>query len=141
MSLNGASMHEVGASAPFRAFHAMPVDGPEGELHAHDYRVEVVAQRDELDQHGMVVDLDLLRGAVAEVLEPVRDADLEPLRPPEVDGVTVEVLARWIHASLAERLEPAGVQVLHVRVWESPTEFAGYRSELGSASSRGVTAA
>ena len=128
------SMYEVGASAPFRAFHAMPVEGPEGELHAHDYRIEVVAEREQLDEHGMVIDLDLLRTALGEVLDPVRDTDLDALRPPHVDGVTVEVLARWIHTALAERLEPTGGEVLRVRVWESATEFAGYRDGLRAAS-------
>jgi len=135
------SMHEVGAVASFRAFHVMPVEGPEGQMHAHDYRVEVVAQREELDDRGMVVDLDVLRAAIGVVLDPIRDTDLAPIGPPDIDGVTVEVLARWIHASLGGPLAAAGVRALHVRVWESPTDFAGYRDELGASASRSATAA
>jgi 6-pyruvoyl-tetrahydropterin synthase len=128
-------MYEVGAVTAFRAFHVMPVEGPEGELHPHDYRVEVIAERDALDERGMVVDLDVLRAAMAAVLDPVRETDLAPIRPPDTDGVTVEVLARWIHASLAGPLAAAGADLVRVRVWESPSEFAGYRSAVGSAAS------
>ena len=54
-------MFEVGATARFRAFHSMPLQPPpENERHAHDYRVEVVAERDRLDERGMVCDLDVV---------------------------------------------------------------------------------
>ena len=37
---------------------------PEGERHSHDYRLDVVVRRDDLDERGMVVDLDLLDQAL-----------------------------------------------------------------------------
>ena len=44
-----------------RALHVMPdVEGPEGELHTHDYRIEVVVECERLDDRGMVCDLDVL---------------------------------------------------------------------------------
>jgi hypothetical protein len=33
--------YEVGSSVTVRALHQMPVEGPEGELHAHDYLEEI----------------------------------------------------------------------------------------------------
>ena len=39
-------MYQVGTAIEVRAFHVMPgVDGPEGQLHAHDYKVEVLVGR------------------------------------------------------------------------------------------------
>ena len=56
-------MFEVGASTSFRALHRMPEQPPpENELHSHDYRVEVVAERERLDERGMVCDLDVVTG-------------------------------------------------------------------------------
>ena len=55
--------YQVGSSVTVRALHQMPVEGPEGQLHAHDYRLDVVVGRQELDPHGMVCDLDVLRAA------------------------------------------------------------------------------
>jgi 6-pyruvoyl-tetrahydropterin synthase len=122
--------YEVGAVASLRAKHVMPVEGPEGELHAHDYRVEVVAERARLDESGMVVDLDVLRGEMARVLDPLRNADLTPLAHDDSGGVTVEVFARAVFDALGDPLAAEGAERLSVRVWESEREFAGYAADL-----------
>jgi 6-pyruvoyltetrahydropterin/6-carboxytetrahydropterin synthase len=118
--------YEVGSSVMVRALHQMPVEGPEGELHPHDYRIDVVVGRAELDEHGMVCDLDALRAALRELVAGIEGKDLEAIRPPEAEAVTVEVLARWAHQSLVPALRRAGGDTLAVRVWESPEDFGGY---------------
>lgn len=120
-------MHEVGTAASFVAWHLMPgMEGPEGELHTHDYRLEVVVRRAELDPRGMVVDLDVLAAALEKTVSQVRDQDLEVIRPPQADAVTVEVLALWAHATLSELIAPAGAEHLAVRVYEDADSFGGY---------------
>ena len=122
-------MFEVGASASFRAFHRMPDQPPpESELHPHDYRVEVAAERERLDERGMVCDLDLVTGSLAEVTDAVRDRDLSEVCAKDV--VTVEVLAAWIHARLAGPLGGDGAESLSVRVWESADAFGGIRARV-----------
>jgi 6-pyruvoyltetrahydropterin/6-carboxytetrahydropterin synthase len=124
-------MHEVGTAAEVRAFHVMPgMEGPEGQLHAHDYRVDVVIERAELDARGMVCDLDVLDAALAHVVDQLRDANLERIRPDGADAVTVEIFARWLHGALAESVRMAGGDTLAVRVWESPVAFGGYRATV-----------
>lgn len=126
-----SSVHEVGTARPVRAFHVMPgAPGPEGELHSHDYRVEVVVQRPELDDRAMVCDLDVLDAALSETIAQVEGQDLEQIRPPDAEAVTVEVFARWVHASLADAVREAGGAVLGVRVWESADAFGGYRAPV-----------
>jgi len=125
-------MYEVGAAVEVRAFHVMPgVEGPEGVLHSHDYRIDAVVERDVLDDSGMVCDLDVLDAALAGVADRVRDVDLEVIRPPDAKAVTVEVFARWAHAAIAERVRASGADALTVRVWETPTAYGGYRAALG----------
>jgi 6-pyruvoyltetrahydropterin/6-carboxytetrahydropterin synthase len=120
-------MHQVGTGTEVRALHVMPgAPEPEGSLHAHDYRLEIVIERAELDGRGMVCDLDVLDAALAAVADEVRDTDLDRIRPDGVEAVTVEVFARWLHARLAETVRVAGGEVLTVRVWESPFAFGGY---------------
>jgi len=120
-------MYQVGTSAEVRALHIMPgAPPPEGELHAHDYRIEVILERAELDDRGMVCDLDVLEAALADVTATVRDVDLEVIRPADAEAVTVEVFARWAHGALAPAMRGQGVEVLTVRVWESPLAFGGY---------------
>jgi 6-pyruvoyltetrahydropterin/6-carboxytetrahydropterin synthase len=118
--------YEVGSSVTVRALHQMPVPGPEGELHAHDYRFDVVVGRGELDEHGMVCDLDVLRSTMQAMAARIEGKDLEEIRPPQAEAVTVEVLARWAHQQLRAVLRRSGAETLEVRVWESPLDFGGY---------------
>jgi 6-pyruvoyltetrahydropterin/6-carboxytetrahydropterin synthase len=120
-------MYEVGTAAEFTAWHVMPdMDGPEGELHTHDYRLEVVVRRTELDERGMVADLDVLTDAVEKTVAAVRDQDLETIRPPDVRAVTVEVLARWAHGEIGGLIATEGAEELAVRVYEDPVSFGGH---------------
>ena len=122
---------EVGTAAPLRALHRMPgMPGPEGERHAHDYRIEVTVERAALDERGMVCDLDVLNAVLGDVLGGLADEDLEKILPPDVEAVTVEVLARWLHGALREPLAAAGGETLTVRVWESPDAYGGYRGPI-----------
>ena len=122
---------EVGASAPLRAVHRLPwLTGPEAEPHEHEYRIEVVVARARLDERGMVCDLDVLRGALDGVLARLEGRDLDEIRPDDVDAVTVEVLARWLHGELREPVRMGGGETLAIRVWEAPDAFGGYRAPV-----------
>jgi 6-pyruvoyltetrahydropterin/6-carboxytetrahydropterin synthase len=124
-------VYEVGTAVEVRALHVMPgMEGPEGQLHAHDYRLEAVVGRRELDDRGMVCDLDILDETLGAIADRLRDADLEVIRPPEAEAVTVEVFARWLHGALADAARAGGGEDLAVRVWESPLAFGGYRAPV-----------
>ena len=124
-------MYLVGTAAEFLAYHVMPgMDGPEGTLHSHDYRLEVVVGRGALDDQGMVCDLDVLHEVLGEIVESVEDQNLDVIRPPEADAVTVEVFARWAHGRFAQGLAATGVDEIEVRVYENPVAFGGYAGPL-----------
>ena len=126
---------EVGAAASLRALHRIPwLPPPEGDLHPHDYRVEVVIERAGLDERGMVCDLDLVEAALAEAVGALEGKDLDAIRPPEAEAVTVEILARWFHERLADPIRAAGGEALAIRVWESATAFGGYRAPVAASS-------
>jgi 6-pyruvoyltetrahydropterin/6-carboxytetrahydropterin synthase len=126
---------EVGASADLRALHRIPwLPPPEGDLHEHEYRVEVVIERATLDGRGMVIDLDVVEAALREAVATLEGRDLDSIRPPEAEAVTVEILARWFHQRLADAITAAGGEALAVRVWESPTAFGGYRAAVPTSS-------
>jgi len=120
-------MYETGLSRSFVAWHVFPgMVGPEGQLHSHDYRLEVVVSREQLDDRGMVCDLDLLQETMDKVVSVIEDKDLELIRPPDAEAVTVELLARWFHSELSRLIAGAGLDLLAVRVWESQIAFGGY---------------
>jgi 6-pyruvoyltetrahydropterin/6-carboxytetrahydropterin synthase len=128
-------MYETGTATSVRAFHVMPgMPPPEDQRHAHDYQLEVVVTRDELDDRGMVIDLDVLDGALRDTAARLDGADLDDLVPSdEGAGVTVEVFARWVHARLAAALGAIPGTTLGVRVWETDVAFGGYRAPLAPA--------
>jgi 6-pyruvoyltetrahydropterin/6-carboxytetrahydropterin synthase len=122
---------EVGASRPLRALHRLPWGTEaEREPHEHDYRVEVVVEREHLDHRGVVCDLDVLAAGLEDVLRSVDGRDLDEILPADADGVTVEILARWLHGSLADVVRRAGGETLAIRVWEAPDAFGGYRAPV-----------
>lgn len=107
------------------------MEGPEGRPHSHDYRIEAIVSSTELDDRGMVCDIDVLGSALNAAIELVRDRDLAGIKPPDVVAVTVEFLARWAHGEVGRRIG-GGEGTLSVRVWESPLAFGGYAAPLSS---------
>ena len=123
-------MYETGTAQQVTAFHVMPgMLPPEGERHSHDYRLDVVVRRDDLDERGMVVDLDVLDAALSGAARRVDGADLDEVIP-DVDAVTVEVFARWLHDQLAATVGSLPGATLAVRVWENESAFGGYTAPL-----------
>lgn len=132
------SMYETGLSATVLAYHVMPdLPAPEGELHSHDYRLDVVVRRAELDKAQMVVDLDRLDRGLAELTTAIEGRNLDEIVAPAmgVDAVTVEVFARWAHDRLSAALGPLPDASMSVRVWETALAFGGYAGPVGSRSS------
>jgi 6-pyruvoyl-tetrahydropterin synthase len=122
-------VYETGTALGVRAFHVMPgLPPPEGVRHSHDYRFDVVVRRDDLDERGMVVDLDVLDEALRTAGARVDGVDLETVVPAE--AVTVEVFARWLHDQLAAALGALPGATLAVRVWETESAFGGYTAPL-----------
>ena len=122
---------EVGASRSLRALHRLPWGSDaEREPHEHDYRIEVVVERDGVDDRGVVCDLDVLRAGLDDVLGRLEGTDLDAIRPADAEGVTVELLARWLHGSLTDVVLRAGGDLLAIRVWEAPDAFGGYRAAV-----------
>ena len=120
--------YEVGLSRNVRAFHVMPgLPGPEGQLHDHDYRIEIVVSRGQLDDRAMVCDLDVLEEALTRLTERIEGRNLEEIRPADAEAVTVEVFARWVHDTLSAAIAAGDGATLAVRIWETPVAFGGYR--------------
>ncbi len=108
-----------------------------GRLHGHNARVEVVLEAESLDEAGFVADFDelsaALRRAVAELDHRLLLQEGDPVIPHLVEAgeelvvlgspPTAEVLAREVY----ERVAGAGLPVVEVRLWETPTAMASYR--------------
>jgi 6-pyruvoyl-tetrahydropterin synthase len=122
-------VYETGTALEVRAFHVMPGrPPPEGERHSHDYRLEVVLRRGDLDERGVVVDLELLDRAVADPADQIDGADVEKIV--DAEAVTVEVFARWLRDRLPAASGGLPGATPAVRGWESQVAVGGYTSTL-----------
>jgi 6-pyruvoyltetrahydropterin/6-carboxytetrahydropterin synthase len=106
----------------FDAAHSLPHhEGKCRGLHGHSYRLEVTVAGGVEDQGpsaGMVLDFAALQAILVEtVVEPLDHTYLN-----EVLEVvpTAESIAAWAFESLRAR----GLNVVRVRLWESPTSYA-----------------
>jgi 6-pyruvoyltetrahydropterin/6-carboxytetrahydropterin synthase len=119
-------MFQVGTAIEFPAQHVMPgMPEPEGVLHEHQYRLEVVVEREKLDDRGMVCDLDVLDAVLRRIEDTVGGQNLDVIRPADAEGVTVEIFASWAHRTIGEELRPSGIDSLSVRVYENENAFGG----------------
>jgi 6-pyruvoyltetrahydropterin/6-carboxytetrahydropterin synthase len=113
------------------------VFGPAQRLHGATWLVEIELRRPELDADGIVTDIDRLTKLLGSVLDPLRYRDLD--QEPNLSGLntTTEVMARFIHQRLAERIARGelgpgseGLRSLRVTLHESHLAWAAYDSEL-----------
>ena len=124
-------MFEATVEAEFSASHVLEgYEGPCGRLHGHNYRVQATAEGETLDKLGMVIDLRLLKRALAEASAPLDHCHLNDL--PDFTAVppSAENLARYlfekVRLALAES-NPGDVWLREVRVAESSRAWVLYR--------------
>jgi 6-pyruvoyltetrahydropterin/6-carboxytetrahydropterin synthase len=119
----------VGVLSDFVAQHYLVGGdfGPEGSLHSHHYRVELIVSGRELDGQGFLVDIVRLREELARLVDAYRDRTLNDL--PEFAGLNpgVEVVARAMAESLARALESEGLDSLTLKLWENDSAWASFR--------------
>jgi 6-pyruvoyl-tetrahydropterin synthase len=118
--------------------HSLPaaVFGPAQGLHGATYVVDAAFMTDDVDAHGLVVDIGKAVAALSEVLAPLRYQNLDAL--PELAGrfTTTEVLCRHVFEELAAqarlgRLGDEGrLRRLRVTLHESHAARAWYEAEL-----------
>ena len=129
-------MFEVGVARTFHALHQLEADDPAASHeHSHDYRAEVVARGERLDENAMLVDLDLLGAALSECLEELDSVDLGSLAAFAGRNTTVETVAEHIWMSVRERMARApGLASLRVTVYESADAWAAVDRSVGDGS-------
>jgi 6-pyruvoyltetrahydropterin/6-carboxytetrahydropterin synthase len=85
-------------------------------VHGHTYHCEITIEGD-VHKNGMVMDLGIVRAAIAQVREQLDHHFLD-----EIDGLgvpTLENLCRFVHTQIAPRIPTAQFQakLASVRVW------------------------
>ncbi len=113
----------------FCAAHALVIGGEREPLHGHNWRVEAVVEGSKLGPDGLLCDFHAVEGALAGVIEPLHNADLDDVEPLRGLNPTAELVARVICEGLVRALEgrlPPGARVTAVSVTEAPGCRAEY---------------
>ncbi|MCI0481799.1 MAG: 6-carboxytetrahydropterin synthase QueD [Candidatus Dadabacteria bacterium] len=124
-------MFEVSVKSSFSAAHALTEIGGKCEnLHGHNFAVEVSVTSERLNKQGVVVDFRALKSYLGEILGVLDHTFLNETAPFAGRSPTSELLARYIHDEMKERIINGGIDgKVRVNVWESETSRASYWEE------------
>jgi len=124
-------MHEVTVIRSFSAAHRLRgYRGKCEELHGHNWRVEVSAAAETLDELGMVIDFKVLKKAVDEILERLDHCYLNDVPPFDKINASSENLAQYIFTETAALIDDERVRLSRCVVWESDNAFSTYREQV-----------
>lgn len=125
-------MHTLTVRDHVMVAHSLPGEffGPAQGLHGATYVVEAAWEREDLDEHGVVLDIGAATEALAGVLGRLAYRNLDEV--PEFQGciTTTEFLSRWVAERLVEQVDPAPFRSLTVTLREHPDAWASYRLDL-----------
>ncbi len=105
--------------------------GRENELNSHRFEIVARYEGPSLDEHGFLIDIDVVARLLDAIVERYRDRTLNDL--PEFEGLnpSVEHFARIVAERLA--IDAPNVAALEVTVWEDGSAAAGFRQPCGAA--------
>ncbi len=119
-------MFELVVERSFPAAHAVTMKGRAEETHDHLWCVAVTVAGRKLDADGLLCDFHAIERRLAEVVDPLRGADLNRTPPFDRVNPTAEAVARHIAKRIAPAL-PEGVALRSVAVTEARGCTAVYR--------------
>jgi len=97
-------------------------------LHGHNYKIEIYARGNELDNIGLLVDFGELKEAADEVVTYLDHRNINELPPFDEElNPSAENLARYILERVASRVGDERVRIYKVRCFETPTSVATYQ--------------
>jgi 6-pyruvoyltetrahydropterin/6-carboxytetrahydropterin synthase len=104
--------------------------GPENDIHAHQYLLEVSLEGPKLNEHGFLLDIVDVDRQVDQLLETYRGETLNLL--PEFEGLnpSLERFARILCAGLAKNIGTEELNAINIKLWEDQDAWASFRLEF-----------
>jgi 6-pyruvoyl-tetrahydropterin synthase len=112
------------------------VFGPAQGMHGATFTVNAAFFSDDIDEHGLVVDIGLATEALSAVLDPLRYQNLDELSEFEGKFTTTEFLCRHIFDQVAKKLsngmlaDHGRVKKLRITLHESYLARAWYEGDI-----------
>ena len=124
-------MYIISVRAHYDAAHFLRnYQGKCANLHGHRYEVEAAMAFEELGPGGMAIDFVDAKAALRSIADELDHQNLNELEPFRELESSAENQARYIYEELKRRLGDVGPNLLYVRVWESPNQWAQYSERL-----------
>ena len=125
-------MYHLSIKEEFVAQHFLTVPdcGSENILHSHVYALEVLLQGKELDEHGYLVDIDLVKGSMDGILNRFRDHSLNDDEAFAGLNPSIEHFSRIVCEALKTDLQRTNLNHITVKIWEDQSCWASYATEL-----------
>jgi 6-pyruvoyltetrahydropterin/6-carboxytetrahydropterin synthase len=126
-----AGLFEVMIERNFSSAHQLRgYKGKCENLHGHNYKIEIYARGNELDNIGLLVDFGELKEAADEVVAYLDHRNINELPPFDEElNPSAENLARYILERVSSRVGDERVRIYKVRCFETPTSVATYQVE------------
>lgn len=98
-------------------------------LHGHNWRVSVTAEKEELDKAGMVIDFKDLKKILNEALKALDHKCLNEVDYFKEVNPTSENITEYIYNYLESQIEPDVCRIIEVSVWETDKSRATFTKE------------
>lgn len=118
--------HQLMVKKDFFARHHLPGPewGDEQYTHTHQYIFELVIEGNSLDEHGFLIDIDLLHRDLEEIIAVFRDTEINELPDFHGGSPSLERFAQSLATRISGKLRGENITGFTVRLWESPDAWA-----------------
>lgn len=112
----------------FSAAHALRgYKGKCENLHGHNYKIEVFARGDRLNDIGLLVDFKDLKAAAKRVIASLDHRNINEIPPFDIElNPSAENVAGYLLHAIEREMQDPAVEIFKVKVWETPTSVATY---------------
>ena len=120
-------MYEVSIQTAFSAAHRLRnYQGDCEALHGHNWKVQVTAQAQTLNEIGLAIDFKMLKKITREALGRLDHGCLNDMTPFDMINHSSENIARVLFQELTTSIAACGAILVKVSVWESDNAWASY---------------
>lgn len=124
-------MYQLCIQREFEAFHHLIGGdwGAENQPHSHHYRVEVILEGLQLDEHGYLVDLVDLEAQLQRAVDHYSRQVLNDLPAFASLNPSLEHFCRIFCHELSSSIQTPHLHAITLRLWENEIAWASYRWE------------
>ena len=104
--------------------------GSENQLHAHHYKVEIILEGDQLDEHGYLVDIVDVEVHLENLVTYFRDKTLNELSEFKGLNPSIEHFCRIFLKAVSGKIKANNLTALTVKIWENEIAWTSYREKF-----------